>query len=40
MGCKVGGKVFKTKLTRDHVNIEIGLTNADINHFIDIKRGD
>lgn len=37
---KVGGKVFKTELTRSRVNIEIDRTKTDTNHLIEIESGD
>lgn len=36
---KVGGKVFKTELTRSRVNIEIDLTKTENNHSLEIEKG-
>lgn len=37
---KVCGKVLLKELTRSRVNTEIDHTKTDIDHFIDIERGD
>lgn len=39
MGCKLSGKVFKTKLTRSRVNIEIDCTKTENNHSLEIEKG-
>lgn len=40
MGCKIGGEIFLKELTRSRANIEIDRTKTEIDHLVDIERGD